>query len=146
MAAGASPTCPSGEPLATDRGRSVSSRAPPGLRCPPMPAERRRRGGRQRQRVRRQRAPRDGAPGKPRKKAAARRDAHSRPSVRRGAASSARPAPYAPPSDLIPTGVDTADVRAGGRTVRLTHLLKPFWPARGITKGDLLRYYAAVSS
>jgi len=29
--------------------------------------------------------------------------------------------------------------------VKLTNLGKPFWPERGITKGDLLRYYAEVS-
>ena len=32
-----------------------------------------------------------------------------------------------------------------GRTVALTNLRKPFWPDLGITKGDLLRYYAAVA-
>ena len=32
-----------------------------------------------------------------------------------------------------------------GRTVKLTNLGKPFWPELGITKGDLLRYYAAVA-
>ena len=32
-----------------------------------------------------------------------------------------------------------------GRTVTLTNLRKPFWPDLGITKGDLLRYYAAVA-
>jgi bifunctional non-homologous end joining protein LigD len=34
---------------------------------------------------------------------------------------------------------------APGREVRLTNLGKPFWPALGITKGDLLEYYAAVA-
>lgn len=29
--------------------------------------------------------------------------------------------------------------------VKLTHLRKPFWPERGITKGDLLRYYLSIS-
>ena len=33
-----------------------------------------------------------------------------------------------------------------GRTVNLTNLLKPFWPELGITKGDLLQYYADVSN
>src|SRR3954469_12741719 len=33
----------------------------------------------------------------------------------------------------------------GGHTVRLTNLSKPFWPELGITKGDLLQYYADVS-
>lgn len=38
-----------------------------------------------------------------------------------------------------------ARVRAGRRTVRLSNLGKPFWPDLGLAKGDLLRYYAAVS-
>ena len=46
---------------------------------------------------------------------------------------------------VIPTGVDDAVVRAAGREVKLTNLNKPYWPAEGITKGDLLRYYAAVA-
>ena len=32
-----------------------------------------------------------------------------------------------------------------GREVRLTNLAKPFWPELGITKGDLIQYYADVS-
>lgn len=39
----------------------------------------------------------------------------------------------------------TARVEFAGREVRLTNLSKPFWPERGITKGDLLRYYADVA-
>jgi bifunctional non-homologous end joining protein LigD len=46
---------------------------------------------------------------------------------------------------FIPEDVDNAEVRAGGRTVRLTNLRKPFWPELGVTKGDLLRYYAAIA-
>jgi bifunctional non-homologous end joining protein LigD len=46
---------------------------------------------------------------------------------------------------LIPLDVDNVEVRVGRNTVRLTNLRKPFWPDLGITKGDLLRYYAAVS-
>jgi bifunctional non-homologous end joining protein LigD len=42
--------------------------------------------------------------------------------------------------------VRDAEVRAGGHTVQLTNLEKVFWPKLGITKGDLLRYYASVSS
>ena len=34
----------------------------------------------------------------------------------------------------------------GDRTVRLTNLSKPFWPKLGITKGDLIRYYAGVAA
>jgi len=33
-----------------------------------------------------------------------------------------------------------------GDTLRVTNLTKVFWPALGITKGELLRYYATVSS
>ena len=42
---------------------------------------------------------------------------------------------------------DEADVNltAGGRTVRLTNLDKLFWAEDGITKRDLLQYYADVS-
>jgi bifunctional non-homologous end joining protein LigD len=44
----------------------------------------------------------------------------------------------------IPSSGDhTLDVR--GRSVRLTNLDKLFWPERGITKGDLIRYYADVA-
>jgi len=32
-----------------------------------------------------------------------------------------------------------------GREVRLTNLDKPFWPERGITKGQLIQYYADVA-
>jgi bifunctional non-homologous end joining protein LigD len=41
----------------------------------------------------------------------------------------------------------TADmtVQDGARDVSLTNLRKPFWPDLGITKGDLLQYYADVS-
>jgi bifunctional non-homologous end joining protein LigD len=45
---------------------------------------------------------------------------------------------------VIPQTGD-ADVHAAGRSVRLTHLDKVFWPGQGITKGDLLRYYASIS-
>src|SRR5512141_845135 len=41
--------------------------------------------------------------------------------------------------------VDTAVLRIGGRDVRLTNLRKPFWPELGLTKGDLLQYYANVA-
>jgi bifunctional non-homologous end joining protein LigD len=36
-------------------------------------------------------------------------------------------------------------VRVEGKDVQLTNLDKPFWPALGITKGDLLQYYADVA-
>ena len=44
----------------------------------------------------------------------------------------------------IPPAGD-ADDRAGRRVVRLTNLDKLFWPELGITKGDLLQYYADVA-
>src|SRR5262245_61748691 len=47
--------------------------------------------------------------------------------------------------DLIPGTAENAVVQVGRKTVRLTNLQKPFWPALGIRKGDLLRYYAAIS-
>ena len=46
---------------------------------------------------------------------------------------------------VVPEGLDNAELRIGANLVRLTNLRKPFWPERGITKGDLLRYYAAIS-
>jgi bifunctional non-homologous end joining protein LigD len=46
----------------------------------------------------------------------------------------------------IPAGVRDSEVRAAGHTVQLTNLEKLFWPKLGITKGDLLRYYASVAS
>lgn len=42
---------------------------------------------------------------------------------------------------------DEAEVvlEVDGRELKLTNLKKPFWPELGITKGDLLRYYARIS-
>lgn len=55
------------------------------------------------------------------------------------------PARQTTPASLVPIDIDNAEVNAGGKPVRLTNLRKPFWPELGITKGDLLRYYAAVA-
>jgi bifunctional non-homologous end joining protein LigD len=52
--------------------------------------------------------------------------------------------PVAPLLD-IPRDMDDATVAIDGKTLRLTNLRKPFWAALGVTKGDLLRYYAAVA-
>jgi bifunctional non-homologous end joining protein LigD len=49
------------------------------------------------------------------------------------------------PQVLIPSDVAQCDVTIGRRRVTLTNLQKVFWPALGITKGDLLRYYASVA-
>ena len=53
--------------------------------------------------------------------------------------------------DKLATGEVTLEapmpevVRKGKRELRLSNLDKPFWPEEGITKGDLLQYYQAVS-
>ncbi len=39
-----------------------------------------------------------------------------------------------------------AEVTVGGKTVKLTNLDKPFWPELGVTKRDLLQYYATMAS
>ena len=39
----------------------------------------------------------------------------------------------------------THTLTVSGRDVRLTNLDKRFWPERGITKGDLIQYYADVA-
>ncbi|MQA30979.1 MAG: hypothetical protein GEU82_14290 [Luteitalea sp.] len=46
---------------------------------------------------------------------------------------------------LVPRGQENVLVRVGTREVRLTNLQKVFWEALGLTKGDLLQYYADVS-
>lgn len=40
---------------------------------------------------------------------------------------------------------DSADWQVGDRTVQVSHLTKLYWPEAGVTKGDLLRYYAAIA-
>ena len=51
-----------------------------------------------------------------------------------------------PRSLQIPSDVDNAILDIGGREVRVTNLRKIFWPEVGLTKGDLLQYYADVSA
>jgi bifunctional non-homologous end joining protein LigD len=46
----------------------------------------------------------------------------------------------------IPTDANDVELRIRDRTVHLTNLRKVFWEPEGITKGDLLRYYASVAS
>ena len=58
-------------------------------------------------------------------------------------ADASRPHPRA--DAVIPAGVDRVEIREGGRALALTNLGKPFWPELGLTKGDLLRYYAAMA-
>src|SRR5215467_3779989 len=50
------------------------------------------------------------------------------------------------PRFVIPTDVDNAILNVSGREVRLTNLRKIFWPELGLTKGDLLQYYADVAA
>jgi len=45
----------------------------------------------------------------------------------------------------IPDDQDNIVLPVEGKEVRLTNLRKIFWPELGLTKGDLLRYYAAVA-
>jgi bifunctional non-homologous end joining protein LigD len=46
----------------------------------------------------------------------------------------------------LPTDTETVVIRvAAGREVRLTNLKKLFWPELGVTKRDLLQYYADIS-
>lgn len=49
-------------------------------------------------------------------------------------------------SVAIPKEGKAARLKFGAREVQLTNLAKPFWPDLGITKSDLLQYYADVSS
>src|SRR5206468_7344293 len=48
----------------------------------------------------------------------------------------------------LPRITGDTELTIGGRRVKLTNLGKPFWTSRdgGITKRDLLQYYADVSS
>jgi bifunctional non-homologous end joining protein LigD len=45
----------------------------------------------------------------------------------------------------IPRGRESTVLRIGRRSVQLTNLEKVFWPELGLTKRDLLQYYADVS-
>ena len=51
------------------------------------------------------------------------------------------------PADLAAAIPEAGDheVEIAGRKLQLTSLDKPYWPAEGITKGDLLRWYARAS-
>jgi bifunctional non-homologous end joining protein LigD len=76
---------------------------------------------------------------KPRPKSGARKKAEA-PKAAAGGADQADAA-----VELIPARGKSCELRVGGKSVRLTNLHKPFWPERGLTKGDLLRYYASIS-
>src|SRR5687768_14165726 len=58
-----------------------------------------------------------------------------------------RHAPKTPAKRLvIPKGKQNIEVELEGRVVKLTNLGKIFWPKPGITKRDLIQYYADVSA
>ena len=48
-------------------------------------------------------------------------------------------------SIVIPDIDGDAELTVGGRKVKLTNLAKPFWAEEGISKRDLLQYYADVA-
>jgi bifunctional non-homologous end joining protein LigD len=50
------------------------------------------------------------------------------------------------PPITIPRDVDNVTLTVDRKEVHLTNLRKVFWPGLGLTKGDLLRYYADVAS
>ena len=47
---------------------------------------------------------------------------------------------------VIPREQRNVTLEIEGKQVRLSNLDKPFWPELGLTKGDLLQYYADMSS
>jgi bifunctional non-homologous end joining protein LigD len=49
------------------------------------------------------------------------------------------------PTVRIPRDGDDAVIEVDGRQVKLTNLRKVFWTSLGVTKGDLLQYYAHVA-
>jgi bifunctional non-homologous end joining protein LigD len=63
--------------------------------------------------------------------------------VKRARGPRRRPGP--PPRVEIPKGTKDVEMEVEGRRVRLTNLPKPFWPELGVTKRDLLQYYADVA-
>jgi bifunctional non-homologous end joining protein LigD len=50
-----------------------------------------------------------------------------------------------PKSIKLPTDIQAFELEIEGREVRLTNLRKVFWPELGLTKRDLLQYYADIS-
>lgn len=57
----------------------------------------------------------------------------------------ARATSRVPKTIQIPGGERDIELKVGSRLVRLTNLNKPFWPELGVTKRDLLQYYASIA-
>lgn len=77
------------------------------------------------------------------------RPARGKKAAQAGRQRRSSPTPRAKPARVpvdIPTSGSVVTLSIGERSVTLTNLSKPFWPTRRITKGDLLRYYAAMAS
>ena len=51
----------------------------------------------------------------------------------------------APPAIQIPLKEKELEIKLGTRSIRLTNLSKVFFPERGLTKRDLLQYYADIA-
>ena len=78
--------------------------------------------------------------------------AQSLPRTRTGAGTHGdrrRTDPGRPVLEQLDAGGDTVDLDVEGHRVRVTNLAKPLWPADGahrmVTKGDMVRYYAAIA-
>jgi bifunctional non-homologous end joining protein LigD len=56
-----------------------------------------------------------------------------------------RPGPRRPRGLTVPELAGNVTLTIDSREVRLTNLGKPFWPELGVTKGDLIRYYATMA-
>src|SRR6059036_1159260 len=67
------------------------------------------------------------------------------PATRHGPRRSPRSPARWPAGGMIPRDQREVLVALGDRWVKLTNLRKLFWPALGITKGDLIRYYVDVA-
>src|SRR5205814_8968556 len=67
------------------------------------------------------------------------------PATRRGPRRPPRTPARWPAGRMIPHDRDEVLVALGDRRVKLTNLRKLFWPALGITKGDLIRYYVDLA-
>jgi bifunctional non-homologous end joining protein LigD len=65
--------------------------------------------------------------------------------ARRVGTHESHPQPGSELARLIPRDRDVVSLGLGGRRVDLTNVRKVYFPGRGYTKGDLLRYYATVA-